>query len=143
MITVFGIIVIVVGLIVFFGQAMCFFTPNLAIKLGVNSPEEEMDQTLYIIETKANGLSDILLTWMLPLAGFMMIIDNPSWVYLALIGGGIYIYFAFLTVFSRLFLKAHGKRVGSASDQRVAYIFSAIWIFCAVTMIILAIRDLS
>ncbi len=143
MITVFGILVIVVGLIVFVGQGLCFFTPNLATKIGVNSPEEEMDQTLYIIETKANGLSDILLTWMLPLAGFLMIIDNPNWVYLALIGGGIYIYFAFLTVFSRLFLKARGKRVGSESDQKVAYIFSAVWIFCAVTMIILAIRNLS
>ncbi len=143
MITVFGILVIVVGLIVFVDQGLCFFTPNLATKIGVNSPEEEMDQTLYIIETKANGLSDILLTWMLPLAGFFMIIDNPSWVYLALIGWGIYVYFAFLTVFSRLFLKTHGKQVGSASDQKIAYIFSAIWIFCAVTMIILAIRELS
>ncbi len=143
MITLFGILVIVVGLIVFVGQGLCFFTPELATKLGVNSPADEMDHTLYIIETKANGLSDILLTWMLPLAGFMLIFDNPNWVYPALVGGGIYIYFAFLTIFSRLFLKAHGKRVGSASDQKVAYIFSAIWIFCATTMIILAILDLS
>lgn len=143
MTTLFGILGIVVRLIVFIGQGLSFFAPELATKLGANSPADEMDDSFYIIETKANGLSDILLTCIFPLAGFMLIIDHPNWVYPALIGGGIYIYFAFLTIFSRLFLKAHGKQVGSTSGQKVAYIFSVTWIFCSVTMIILAIRDLS
>ncbi|MCG7993949.1 MAG: hypothetical protein JAZ06_00850 [Candidatus Thiodiazotropha taylori] len=142
MITAVGIVVILVGLIVWIGQLLSFVTPEIATKIGLNSPEKEMDQSLYIIETKANGLSDILLTWTLPLSGFLMIIDHKSWPFLALIGGGIYIYFAFLTIFSRYFLKNRGKKIGSPSDVKVAYIFSVIWIICSLLMIGLAIQEL-
>ena len=101
MITFIGIIVVVVGLIVWVGQTLSFLAPDIATKLGVNSPEKEMDQTLYIIETKANGLSDILLTWTLPLSGVLMIIDHETWPFLALIGSGIYIYFGVFCITPR------------------------------------------
>ncbi len=142
MITFIGIIVIIVGLFVWIGQFLSFAAPDIAIKIGLNSPEEEMDQSLYIIETKANGLSDILLTWMLPLSGLLMIFDHKAWPFLALTGGGIYIYFALLVIFSRVYLKKRGKKIGSSSDVKNAYIFSAIWIFSSITMIVLAIQRL-
>ncbi len=143
MITLIGIVVIVVGLIVWVGQTLSFLAPDIATKLGVNSPEKEMDQTLYIIETKANGLSDILLTWTLPLSGLLMIIDHKTWPFLALIGSGIYIYFALLTIFTRIFLKKQGKKVGSPSSEKTAYVFSAIWILSSITMIVLATQKLA
>ena len=134
--TLIGIFVIVVGLIVWVGQTLSFLAPEIATKLGVNSLEEEMDQSLYIIETKANGLSDILLTWTLPLSGLLMIFDRKIWPFLALIGSGIYIYFALLTIFTRIFLKKRGKKVGSPSSEKTAYVFSAIWILSSITMIV-------
>ena len=143
MITFIGIVVIVVGLLVWIGQSLSFLAPDIATKLGLNSPEVEMDQSLYIIETKANGLSDILLTWILPLSGLLMIFDHKAWPFLALIGSGIYIYFALLTIFSRVFLKKRGKKVGSPSSEKVAYVFSAIWILSGVTMIVLATNKLA
>ena len=143
MITFIGIVVIVVGLLVWIGQLLSFLTPDIATKIGLNSPEEEMDQSLYIIETKANGLSDILLTWTLPLSGLLMIFDHKVWPFLALIGSGIYIYFAFLTVFSRYFLKKRGRKVGSSSDEKVAYVFSLIWILSSISMIVLATQRLT
>ncbi len=143
MITIIGIIVIIVGLLVYVGQSLSFLAPELATKIGLNDPEEEMDQSLYIIETKANGLSDMLLTWTLPLAGLLMILDHVSWPYFALVGGGIYIYFALLTIFCRQYLKKAGKKVGSPSSEKAAYIFSVIWIVTSVTMITLAIQKLA
>ncbi len=143
MVTLIGTIVIVVGLIVWVGQTLSFLAPDIATKLGVNSPEEEMDQSLYIIETKANGLSDILLTWTLPLSGLLMIFDHKAWPFLALIGSGIYIYFALLTIFTRIFLKKRGKKVGSLSAEKTAYAFSAIWILTSITMIVLATQKLA
>lgn len=89
MITIIGIVVIVAGLIVWVGQTLSFIANDIATKLGVNSPEEEMDQSLYIIETKANGLSDILLAWTLPLSGLLMIFNHKAWPFFALIGSGI------------------------------------------------------
>ncbi len=143
MITFIGIVVIVVGLLVWVGQSLSFLAPDIATKIGLNSPEEEMDQSLYIIETKANGLSDMLLTWIFPLSGLLMILDHKSWPFLALVGSGIYIYFALLTIFSRVFLKRRGKDVGSPSAEKTAYIFSAIWVLSATTMIVLAIQKLA
>ncbi len=142
MITFIGIVVVVVGLLVFIGQSLSFLAPDIATRIGLNSPEEEMDQSLYIIETKANGLSDILLTWTLPLSGLLMILDHKTWPFFALVGSGIYIYFALLTIFSRIFLKRRGKKVGSPSSQKAAYVFSAIWIITSITMIFLATQKL-
>ena len=138
-----GIIVITVGLLVFIGQALSFFAPDLATKTGLNSPEEDMDKTLYIIETKANGLSDILLTWMFPLSGLLMILDHPSWPFLALVGSGVYLYFACLTIFCRYFLQRQGIKAGSAKDVKVAYIFSVIWILSSIAMIVLGFQELT
>ena len=143
MITVIGIIVIVVGLLVFIGQALSFFAPDLATKTGLNSPEEDMDKTLYIIETKANGLSDILLTWMFPLSGVLMILDHPIWPFLAMVGSGVYLYFACLTIFCRYFLQRHGIKAGSPKDVRVAYVFSVIWILSSISMIVLGAQELT
>ena len=141
--TFIGIVVIVVGLLVWIGQSLSFIAPDIATKIGLNNPEDEMDQSLYIIETKANGLSDILLTWILPLSGFLMIFDHKTWPFLALIGSGIYFYFALLTIFSRIFLKKRGKKVGSPSSEKAAYVFSAIWILSSITMIVLATQKLA
>ena len=143
MITFIGIVVIVVGLLVWVGQSLSFLAPDIATKIGLNSPEEEMDQSLYIIETKANGLSDMLLTWIFPLSGLLMVVDHQSWPFLALVGSGIYIYFALLTIFSRVYLKKRGKMVGSPTSEKVAYVFSIIWIISSVTMIALAVSKLT
>ncbi len=143
MITFIGIVVIAVGLLVWIGQSLSFLAPDIATRIGLNSPEEEMDESLYIIETKANGLSDMLLTWLFPLSGLLMIFDHKAWPFMALVGSGIYIYFALLTIFTRVFLKKRGKDVGSPSSEKVAYLFSAIWIVSAITMIVLATQILA
>ena len=143
MITFIGILVIVVGLLVYIGQSLSFLSPQLATKIGLNDPEEEMDQSLYIIETKANGLSDMLLTWTLPLSGLLMIFDHYTWPYFVLVGSVIYLYFGLLTIFSRVFLKRRGKKVGSPSSEKAAYVFSVIWILSSITMIVLATLKLA
>ncbi len=143
MITVTGIIVIIVGLLVYIGQGLSFFAPELATRIGLNDPQEEMDQTLYVIETRANGLTDILLTWIFPLSGLLMILDHHYWPYFALVGSGIYLYFALLTIFCRVFLKKLGKKVGSPSSEKTAYIFSVVWILSSITMITLGIQELA
>ena len=143
MITFIGLVVIAVGLLVWIGQSLSFLAPDIATRIGLNSPEEEMDESLYIIETKANGLSDMLLTWLFPLSGLLMIFDHKAWPFMALVGSGIYIYFALLTIFTRVFLKKRGKDVGSPSSEKVAYLFSAIWIVSAITMIVLATQILA
>ena len=143
MITVIGIFVIIAGLICWIGQSLSFLAPKIALKLGLLEPAEDIDQTLYIIEAKALGLNDMLLTWTLPLSGFLMLFKNQLWPYLGLIGGCIFIYFSGLIILSRVFLKQQGKKVGSPSAVKVAYVFSVVWLLAAVGMIVLAFIELS
>ena len=105
--------------------------------------EDELDPTLYIIEAQAMGLSDMLLGWMLPASAVLALLRHPMWPYLALLGSGVFIYFSALIILSRIYLKRNGRKVGSASSERAAYVFGGIWISSSVAMTILAIATLS
>lgn len=138
-----GIAVIVAGSICWVGQALSFFTPAMAAKLGVCEAEGEIDPVLYLIETKAHGLTDTALTWTLPLSALLMILNVSVWPILALMGGGIYLYFSGIIMLNRVFLKRHGRNVGKASSECTAYVFGFIWIISAIAMITLAIGEIS
>ena len=142
MTTLIGIVVLIAGLVCWIGQSLSFLSPRMAEKLGLSEPENEIDETLYVVETRAQGLVDMLLTWTLPLSGLLMILEHKLWPVLALTGGGIYLYFSGLIILQRVFLKQRGKKVGRPSAERSAYIFGFIWMLCALSMIVLAVDDL-
>lgn len=141
--TAIGVVTLIAGLIAWLGQGLAFFAPRTAVRLGVLEPQDEIDPTLYVVETYAMGITDILLAWMLPASGFLMLVDHAAWPYLALIGSGVYIYFSLVTMLSRVCLKRRGKRVGRIASERAAYVFGAIWILCSLAMITEAIAELS
>ena len=143
MTTVIGIVVLIAGLVCWIGQGLSFFSPDVAVKLGVCEPENETDETLYIIETRAQALVDMLLAWTLPLSALLLILEHDFWPVLALTGGGIYLYFSGVIILGRVFLKKRGKRIGRPSAEKAAYVFGAIWMLCAITMIVLAVRELA
>jgi hypothetical protein len=103
----------------------------------------QLDPTLYVVEARAMGLSDMLLGWMLPASAILMLVDHPIWPYLALIGSGVFIYFSAVIVLSRVYLKRRGKKVGRPASERAAYVFGAIWIVCSLAMIGLAAAELA
>jgi hypothetical protein len=138
-----GIVVIIAGLICWIGQVLSFYSPHIAVKIGLCEPESEMDPTLYIIETKAHGLTDMLLTWILPASGFLMILEIEFWPILALIGSGIYLYFPGIIILHRIFLKKEEKKIGSSSAVIGTYVFGTLWILCAIAMIILSGMELN
>jgi len=141
--TFIGIAIVIAGLICWAGQTLSYLAPGFATRFGLLEQKEEMDETLYIIEAKALCLNDMLLTWTLPLSGVLLLLDNPFWPYLGLIGGGIYLYFSGLIVFSRIYLGHEGKKVGALSNVRVAYVFALVWVLASVSMIMLSYAKLS
>ena len=137
-----GVAVVLASLIAWVGQILSFFDPQTAAKFGVCEREGELDESMFIIETKAMGLTDTLLLWTLPLSALLMILDVRYWPVLALIGSGIYAYLSGVFMLNRVYLKKHGKLVGSPSSERTAYVFGFAWILSAAAMAVLAVREI-
>ena len=138
-----GLITLISGLIAWLGQSLAFLAPSVAVSLGVLEPEEELDATLYVVEVRAMGLSDMLMGWILPLSALLMLVRHPAWPYLALIGAGVFIYFSAVIILNRIYLKRSGKKVGRRTSEMAAYVFGAIWIVCSLAMIGLAAAELA
>ncbi len=140
--TIFGVYVVLVGLICWLGQSLSLFLPDLAVKLGVLEPEDEMDETLYIIEPKVLGIVDLSISWTLPAAAIMMLSNMAYWPVFALIGSGIYIYFSGIIVVTRIILPRFGKKAGSPGSRKSVYIASFLWILAAFGMIFLSVLEI-
>lgn len=143
MVTTVGILVLILGLIAWIGQSLAFLAPSLAETLGVLEPEGEVDPTLYIIESKAEALADVLLAWTLPASALLMILNHPLWPYLAFFGAGVFLYFSALITFSRFFLKSEGRKVGQPASEKAAYLFGGLWAVASIAMMVLAAIHLS
>ena len=141
--TTIGIAVFIVGFIGWFGQGLSFFAPQLAVRLGVLERKSEMDETLYLIESKPMAISDMLLSWLLPLSALLMVFAHPLWPYLGLIGAGVTLYFSLLIFLTRIYLKHDGKAVGGPSVLRAAYLFALFNGVAALLMIVLCYIELS
>jgi len=140
--TTLGVLVIVLGLICWLGQTLVVFAPDVAVKLGVGEPEEEIDRSMYLFERYSQGIMDILLTWLLPASALMMLLDYSHWPILALVGGGVYLYFPGVFSITRVILKRDGLKVGSPASQVAAYVLGVLWTLSAVYMIVLAIAEI-
>ena len=140
--TILAVLIIVLGLICWLGQSLVVFAPRVAEKLGVGEPEEELDRSMYLFERYSQGIPDILLTWMLPASALMLLLGYEHWPILALVGGGVYMYFPSVFSITRIVLQREGLKVGSPASQVTAYVFGALWTLSAVYMIVLAIIEI-
>ncbi|MDJ0719067.1 MAG: hypothetical protein QNJ54_33385 [Prochloraceae cyanobacterium] len=140
--TIIGIFAIVLGLICWIGQSLVVFSPSTAVKLGLCEPEEDIEQGMWLFERFSQGVVDILLTWMLPLAGVLMILEHKTWPIFALVGGGVYLYFPGVFIITRIVFKKRGLKIGSRSAELSAYAFGSLWILLALVMIYKAIVEL-
>ena len=140
--TTLGILVIVLGLICWLGQTLVIFAPDVAVRLGVGEPEDEIDRSMYLFERYSQGVMDVLLTWLLPASALMMLLGHDLWPILALMGGGVYLYFPGVFSITRIVLKRDGKKIGSPASEMTAYAFGALWTLSAIYMIVLAIAEI-
>ncbi len=141
--TVMGVLVILLGLICWIGQTLVVVAPGVAVKLGVGEPEEEIDRSMYLFERYSQGIMDILLTWMLPAAALMMLLDVKQWPLFALVGGGVYLYFPGVFIITRIVLQKDGKMIGKPASALTAYVLGVLWTLSAIFMLALAVAELT
>jgi len=139
--TMFAFAVIILGLVCWIGQTLGVLAPNTAVRLGFTEPASDMDRSMYLFERYSQGVVDMALTWLLPAAALMMLLDIAYWPVPALIGGGVYLYFPGVFMITRIVLGREGKKIGRPASVLLAYILGALWIVSALGMISLAVLE--
>lgn len=138
---IWGIILTLLSSIAYFGQVLSAFWPETAAKLGLTEAEGDVDSTFYA-DMRGEAFWDTVILWTLPVAGVLLMLNNPMWAYFGLVGGGMYLYFAGRGILARRVMQDHGLQIGSPESLKVAYIFLTLWGLAAIITIILAIAAL-
>jgi hypothetical protein len=139
---VWGVILIIISSIGYFGQLISAFWPATAEKMGLTEPEADVDPTFHA-DARGEAYWDAVILWTLPVAGVLLLLNNPVWVYFGLVGGGMYLYFAGRGIVVRRVMQGRGIRTGKPDTLRMGYIFLILWGVAAIITIVLAIAGLS
>jgi hypothetical protein len=137
-----GVVLIIFTLLVcWLGQTISTFSPKLAVKLGLNESESDVDSTFYA-DVRGEAIWDAMILWTLPVAGILLILNNSVWAYFGLVGGGSYLYFAGRGIAVRLAMQRRGIRIGEPGTLKLFYVFLTLWGVIAVVTIIMAVTTL-
>ena len=123
------------------GQVINASSPTLAVRLGLDAPESDVDPTFFV-DGRGEAIWDALILWTLPTAGILLILNSPYWAYFGLVGGGIYLYFAGRGIVVRLLMQRRGIRIGKPGTLKAAYAFLSLWGLMAVVTIAMAFAAL-
>jgi len=138
---IWGVILIIFGLLCWVGQAISALAPKVAAKLGLTEPESDVDPTFFA-DVRGEAIWDTMITWTLLVAGILLILDSPLWAYFGSIGGGIYLYFAGRGISSRLAMQSRGVRIGKPKNVGATYVFLFLWGLIGLITIIMAVAAL-
>ncbi len=138
---IWGIFLAIITSIAYFGQAITAFWPETAVRLGLTEAEADVDPTFYA-DVRGEAIWDTAVLWVLPVAGVLLLLNHPTWVYFGLAGGGIYLYFAGRGIVVRRVMQRRGIRIGTPQSLKTIYLFLTIWGVTAVITIIMAVAAL-
>jgi hypothetical protein len=135
---IWGVILFFISASGYFGQVISAFWPDKAVTLGLTEPEADVDPTFYA-DVRGEAFWDTAILWTLPVAGVLLMLNNPVWVYFGLVGGGMYLYFAGRGIVVRRLMQRQGIRIGQSNTLKLANVFLARWCLVATITIIIAI----
>lgn len=121
-----GLVVVVLSLLAWGGQAIAWLAPETAVKWSLMEAEDAVEPT-YWADIRGEAPLDFFTLWTMVVAGILLIFDNPAWAYFGLVGGGMYVYFAGRGILSRIAISRRGLRVGSPHNLKIGYTFLAMW----------------
>ena len=121
-----GIVVVVLSLLCWGGQVIAWLAPATAVKLTLMEAENDVEPA-YWADIRGEAAWDALTLWTMVVAGALLIIDNPTWAYFGLIGGGMFVYFGGRGIFTRVAMRRRGFRVGTPQNVKIGLVFLGIW----------------
>ena len=139
---IWGVILTIISSLAWLGQVISLVNPALGEKLGLTELKAEVDPTFYA-DVRGEALWDALILWMLPLAGVLLVLNNPAWTYFGLVGGGMYIYFAGRGIVVRRTMGQRNIRIGKPDSLKMIYTFLALWGLAAIITMVMAVAAVS
>ena len=136
-----AILIIFTGILCWLGQVINASSPSLAVRLGLDEPEADVDSTFFV-DGRGEAIWDALILWPLPLAGILLLVNNPLWAYFGLVGGGMYLYFAGRGLVVRLMMQRRGIRIGKPETVKLFNAILTLWGLIGVVTIIMAVAAL-
>ena len=121
-----GLIVLVLGSLAWLGQMTAWLAPRTAVRLSLMEAEADVERS-YWADIRGEAIWDTLILWTLPLAGLLLVLDEPGWAIFGLVGGGAFLYFAGRGIVTRRTMQAEGLRVGAPQNVRMGYVFLLAW----------------
>lgn len=121
-----GATVVLLSLLAWGGQILAWLAPDLAVRLTVMEPEDSVEPT-YWADIRGEAPFDFITLWTMVVAGVLLILDQASWAYFGLVGGGMYVYFAGRGIFTRIAMERRGFRVGAPKNLKLGYLMLVIW----------------
>ena len=138
---IWGVILFFLTLIAWLGQLIYAISPRLGAKLGVGEAESEVDP-VFFVDARGEAIWDSMIIWTLPVAGLLLIFNNPIWIYFGLVGGGSYLYFTGRNLTTRFLMQNRGISIGTPSNIRIGYLFIILWGLASLITIILALGNI-
>ena len=123
---VWGVVVVLLSVVCWGGQAVSLLAPPTATKLGLMEGEDSVEPVFYA-DVRGEAMWDTLTLWTMVVAGALLIADHSAWAYFGLVGGGMYVYFAGRGIASRASLQQRGFRIGTPQNVAVGYGALVIW----------------
>lgn len=133
-----GILSVLFGSVIWFGQIISSINYEFATKVGLQEPMSETDPLFQRAELNT-ARWDCVAMWTILAAGILMLFNNSWWPYLALIAGGVYIDTGGREIAKVASLKAEGVRAGSAKDSILRWIVFSLMILGGLCLIVAAI----
>ena len=133
-----GVIVVLLSLLSWGGQALSLLAPASAVRLKLMEAEDDVEPTFWA-DVRAEALWDTLTLWTMVAGGVLLIVDVHAWAYFGLVGGGMYLYFGGRGILARVAMVRRGLRIGSPQNVRLGYVFNVVWVAMALITIVAAI----
>jgi len=135
---IWGVVLIVLGLLAWGGQTLSRFAPDTATKLSLVEKKETVEP-VYWADIRGEALWDFFTLWTLVVAGVLLLFGHQAWPYFGLVGGSIYLYFAGRGILTRVEMQRAGFRVGDPRSVQLGLAMLAVWLIVGLTTIVAAI----
>ena len=136
-----AILILLLSLLAWLGQVVSAAAPEVAAQLGLMEKKTDVEPTYYV-DVRAECIWDAMTLWVLPVAASLLVVGGRGWPLLALIGGGVYVYFAGRGIVQRILMQRRGIAVGNPKTVKVFYLFLGLWGAAGLAAILLASFEL-